>query len=145
MDQRLHIKSQDLAFICTTSFSMWPFLRPGEKILVKRIPAEDLRIGDIILYRATNQVVCHRLVKKIKDKGKYLLYARGDNSGSSPELISEKVFFGKAIGILRNGTMINLAARRQQFINRLIVEIGPLVTRFKPYYVMFRKFVRDYK
>ena len=132
-------------FINASGFSMWPFLRPGEKILVKRIPVEDLRIGDIILYRVTSQVVCHRLVKKIKDKGKYLLYARGDNSDSSPELINEKMLLGKAVGILRNGKMINLAARRQQFINWLIIGIAPWVIRFKPYYVMFRKFVRDYK
>jgi len=135
----LNTESQDLIFIDVSGFSMWPFLKPGKKLVVKKVSVGDLKIGDIILYRANSQLVCHRLLKKSTDKNKNLLYTRGDNSGGLLQLVTEEMFLGKVIGALRNGKMINLAGQKQQFINRLIVEIAPLVTRFKPYYVIFRK------
>ena len=141
----LNTKSQDLIFVDVSGFSMWPFLIPGQKLVVKRVSVGDLKIGDIILYQANNQLVCHRLLRRTIDKKKNLLYASGDNSGSLSELVTEEMFLGKAIGILKNGKMINLSGRKQQFINRLIVEIAPLVRIFKPCYVMLRKAVRGYR
>ena len=64
----------DLSFFETTGFSMWPFLKAGEKLLIKKTPTENLKVGDIIIYRGDNQLVCHRLIKKIKQRERYLLY-----------------------------------------------------------------------
>jgi len=140
----LNAKSQDLIFIDVSGFSMWPFLRPGQKLVIKKISMGDLKIGDIVLYMANNQLVCHRLVKKVIDKKKNVFYVRGDNSLSLSEPLQKEMFLGKVMGALRNGKMINFVGWKQQFINRLIVEIAPLVTIFKPFYVIFRKFVRGY-
>ena len=134
----------DLIFIDANGFSMWPFLKPGQKLVIKKMPIRDLRAGDIILYRANNQLVCHRLLKKTIAKGKTLLYARGDNSASLPQFVIEEMFLGKVIGALKNGKMINLSGWKRGCINRLIIGIAPLVRRCKPYYVMLRKFVRGY-
>lgn len=133
--------NQSLFFFDTTGFSMWPFLKTGQKLVIKKVSIRDLRIGDIILYGVNNQLICHRLLKKTMDRGKNLLYARGDNSTTLPELVTEEMFLGKVVGALKNGKMINLAGRKQQFINRLIVEIAPLVMMFKPYYFILRKVV----
>ena len=140
----LNAKSQDLIFIDVSGFSMWPFLRPGQKLVIKKISMGDLKIGDIVLYMANNQLVCHRLVKKVIDKKKNVFYVRGDNSLSLSEPLQKEMFLGKVMGALRNGKMINFVGWKQQFINRLIVEIAPLVTIFKPFYVIFGKFVRGY-
>jgi signal peptidase I len=136
-------KSQDLILIDTGGFSMWPFLRPGQKLIIKKVSLRDLRIGDIILYKVDNQLICHRLLKITTGERENLLYVCGDNSATLPELVTEEMFLGKAIGALRNGKMVNLTGRKQQFINRFIVEIAPLVRIFKPYYVMLRKVLRD--
>jgi len=111
----------------TNGFSMWPFLNAEERLIIKKTSIEDLRVGDIILYRSDNQLVCHRLVRKVKEKERYLLYARGDNSFSAPELVRQERLFGRAIGIIKNGKMLSLTGRKQQFINRFIVLIAPLV------------------
>lgn len=118
----------DLSFFETTGFSMWPFLRPGEKFLIKKTPTENLKVGDIIIYRADNQLVCHRLIKKIKQRERYLLYVRGDSSVSWPEPITEEMFLGKAISIIKNGKIITLNQMKRQLINRLIVLVAPLVS-----------------
>ena len=120
--------SQDLIFIEVTGFSMWPFLKAGEKLLIKKFSIEDLRVGDIIIYRADNQLVCHRLVKRSKTENGHLLFARGDNSSSLPTLVTEQMFLGKIIGIIKNGQAISLIGIRRRFINRAIVIIAPLVS-----------------
>lgn len=134
----------NLSFFETTGFSMWPFFKQGRKLIIKKTTVEDLRIGDIILYRSGNQLVCHRLIKKVKLNNEWLLYARGDNSISLPECVNGQMLLGKAIGIMRGaGKTIFLDTRKQQFLNRFIVIIAPFIIRvFKPYYIRFHKFLR---
>ena len=107
---------------------MLPFLRQGDKLVIKKAPADDLRVGDIILYRASNQLVCHRLVKKAKVKGGYVLYARGDNSDSAPEPVTESMCSGKVIGIIKRGKMISVTHCLPRLAGRLIVATAPWIT-----------------
>ncbi len=128
--------TEDLLFFETSGFSMWPFIRQGEKLVIKKVPVDDLRAGDIISYRANHQLVCHRLVKKNRD----FFYTRGDNSISSPEMITKEMFIGKVVGIIKNNRMISLTSWRNRLINSFIVIIAPLIIRFlKPIYIKFRK------
>ena len=121
-------KLADLSFFETTGFSMWPFLRAGEKLLIKKTPTGYLKVGDIIIYRTERQLVCHRLVKKIKQRERCLLYVRGDSSVSSPEPITEEMFLGKAMGIIKNGKIVALNQMKGQLINRLIVLVAPSIS-----------------
>lgn len=134
----------DIIFIEAKGFSMWPFLREGERLVIKKAAIEDLRIGDIILYRKDEQLVCHRLVKK--EKNGYLLYARGDNSSSAPELVTQEMFQGKVAGVLRkNGRTIDICGRQQRFLNRVIVIIAPLVAGIiKPCYFKLRNYAKKH-
>lgn len=128
--------SEDLLFFETSGFSMWPFMRPKEKLVIKKSPVDDLRPGDIILYRVNNQLACHRLVKKNRD----FLYARGDNSLSAPEVITREMFIGKVVGIIKNNRMISLTSWRNRLLNGFIVLVAPLITRFlKPVYMKLHK------
>jgi signal peptidase I len=145
-NQYIKYTPKDLIFINTTGFSMWPFLRTREKLVIKKICIEDLKVGDIILYRANNQLVLHRLVKKIKDKERCLIYSRGDSSSSPPELVTEQMYLGKAIGILRNGKMSDLTSWRQYFFNRCIALVAPLVSKiikhlYRVYY-FYKRMIR---
>jgi signal peptidase I len=133
----------DLYFFETIGFSMWPFLKAGQRLIIKRTSIEDLKIGDVILYLANNQRVCHRLIKKIRHRQGQFLYARGDNSASSPELVSEEMFLGKVAGIVRNGKIISLDGMRQRLVNLVIVRVAPLVSRvnrmIKPWYSTLKR------
>lgn len=136
----------DIIFIEAKGFSMRPFLRGGEKLVIKKIPAADLKIGDIILYQSNNQSICHRLVKKVKDRRGYLLYARGDNSTSAPEPVTPEMFQGKVAGIVRkNGRTISISGPQQRFLNRIIVIIAPLVAGIiKPCYFKLRNYAKKH-
>jgi len=138
------MQAENLSLFEVKGFSMWQFLRAGEKLIIKNVPVEDLGVGDIILYRKNNELVCHRLVKKaLIDKKEYMLYSRGDNSISLPELVTREMFLGIVMGILRKGKVVSLSSRKQKLINRVIVMIEPLILRIlKPCYIKFRNLLK---
>jgi len=112
----------------TSGFSMWPFLRGREKLLIKKVPVEDLKIGDIILYEKDTQKICHRLVKKKNGREGVSLFVRGDNAPYSSERVTEQMYSGKAVGILNKGRTFDLTSRRSRFINRTIVFAAPIIS-----------------
>ncbi len=120
--------TEDVFFFETAGFSMWPFLKGGQKLIVKRAALQDLNIGDIILYRNEKQLVCHRLIRKIRHNRTFVLLARGDNSGFKPEVVNEDMFQGKAVGIAGDSKIISLIGYRQKVINKIIVIIAPFVS-----------------
>jgi len=95
--------------------------------VIKKAPVEDLSVGDIILYRSNNQMICHRLVKKVACGNGYLLYTWGDAGPNLGEPITEKALVGKVTGILRKGRIIDFTGRWRHFVNRLIVEFAPFL------------------
>ena len=118
--------NHNLSFFETTGFSMWPFLRTNDKLIVKKSYLNKLNIGDIILYSKDNHLICHRLIKKIRHNDRYTLYVRGDNS-KSIELVYEHMFEGKVVAVLRNNRSRNITLGYQQFINFMIVIFNPLI------------------
>jgi len=105
---------------------MWPFLKGREKLMVKRIPISELKLGDLILYKADSQPVCHRLVKKSKTNNGYLIYARGDASFGAAERVNEEMFLGKVIGIIKNDKITSLEGIGQRVLNRVSSIISPI-------------------
>jgi signal peptidase I len=134
---------EDKILVDTTGYSMWPFIRAGEKVFVKKSGIEELSRGDIILYRKDGELRLHRLVNKTEDEGEYTLYSRGDNSNSPPERVGKEMYIGKAVAVLRNGKLIDFSCGYQALINRCIIMLNPFFNRIlKPLYKACRKAVR---
>jgi len=113
----------------TTGFSMWPFLKAGSKLFVKRVPPEKLKKGDIILYRENNKVICHRLVKKAASGQSYLFWARADNALSLSGPLTEQMYIGKAVALLKKRKVASLCSFRQRLLNQVIIVIVPFLSR----------------
>jgi len=121
-------QESEVSFFQTSGFSMWPFLKSGQKIIVKRAGSANLKLGDLILYQGDKTIVCHRFINRIKRKDGNFLYTQADASClSSPEAIKEEMFLGKVIGIMSDNHIINLEQRRQRYINILIIFFAPLL------------------
>jgi hypothetical protein len=47
-----------------SGYSMYPFLKPGDRLVVRRVPAAVLQVGDILVFPGEdNRMTAHRLIK----------------------------------------------------------------------------------
>lgn len=60
------------------SGSMAPTMKIGDVVIIKTIPGEEARIGDIIMFPLNNMKVTHRVVKVQEQEGKKKFVTKGD-------------------------------------------------------------------
>jgi signal peptidase I len=83
-----------------TGRSMTPFLRSGEIVIVRPVPAATVQIGDIIFFRdRRGQLLLHRLIKKKRLPGGLHFQTKGDAVRGLDEPIAEDRLLGKACRI----------------------------------------------
>jgi len=88
---------RDIPFTIS-GISMEPFLKSGDRVVVRTVYSEQLKRGDIIAFRSAGRVIIHRLMGGRKtDKG--LVYCqKGDNLGGWT-WIPEEAIIGKVVSI----------------------------------------------
>ena len=94
--------------------SMWPTLMPGDRLVLEECPAEDLRPGEVVVYRggngtprlarggaeAASRLVIHRVLCVIEMDGSVRVRTQGDCSRlPDPEWPGERLV-GRAVRVL---------------------------------------------
>ena len=108
------MSGDNLTLFEVKGFCMWPFLRDGQKILVKKTIGPDFRTGDLVLYRADGRLFCHRLLRKEKNNGNWLFYCRPDTSSGAGESVNESMVVGKVAAVMSGNKMVNLETPLQR-------------------------------
>jgi len=86
-----------------TSGSMWPALKKGDLILIKGIDSkEEVKEGDIIVYKNPKGFTIHRVVKINEDT----LITRGDANNVSDSPIKYEEIIGKTLSF--NGKIVRI-------------------------------------
>jgi signal peptidase I len=109
-----------------TGISMQPTIRKGDILTVCPIKFREARVGDILVYRnfETQQIIVHRLVKKIQEPGRESLLTMaeiGRNNIYDPPLMPDKCIIARAIEVRRGRRTIHLLDARQVFKARVLV------------------------
>lgn len=101
-------KADKINVITAVGVSMRPTLLSGDKIAVKKIPQDQFSQEDIIAFVNNNLVVCHRIVKIIKENNQTLFITQGDavKNPDKTKIIPEQVA-GKIVYVIRQGKKIN--------------------------------------
>jgi hypothetical protein len=89
-------------------YSMYPFLKPGDRLIVSKVPQKSLQVGDIVLVSdPQKKYVVHRLVKMLSpDKG----ILKGDSLLETDlEPVDLSTLTGKVVAILRKDRLIPLS------------------------------------
>ena len=116
----------ELALHATSGFSMEPFLKAGEKIILRQTTAQDLYPGSLVVYRASGALICHRLVFKTERNGRCRLYVRGDSAWAWPEEVPWDSVQGVVAAVVRaNGKISSMGCWRWRLINLAAVFLSP--------------------
>lgn len=77
-----------------TSESMWPELKKGDLVLIKGVKnKEDVKIGDIIVYRNQKGFTIHRVIQISND----FIITKGDANNISDPPVNYSEIIGKAV------------------------------------------------
>lgn len=80
--------------------SMFPVLRTGDSVIVTS--PDNLRKGDIILFRKDENIVCHRIMKIINIGEQVFYITRGDSLFYEDRPVSSEDIIGKVMVIERS-------------------------------------------
>lgn len=97
--------------VSLTGTSLFPVLRSGDKVVVKKSSLEDLRAGDIIVWSGEFlQRVAHRIVSIDASATPPLITNKGDlRMGEDPSVEFDRVL-GKIVAVLRDGKITWMTA-----------------------------------
>jgi signal peptidase len=110
--------------------SMYPTIRENEAITVEPVAPQDVKVGDIILYRSGESVVAHRVMRIERGKGDTLRFIlREDTWGTLDEPVEAEQILGKVVSVERAGRNIDPYSIRAK-VRLLVHIIGSRLKRF---------------
>ena len=83
----------DYPIAAITSGSMWPVLRTGDLVLIKAVKKEDIKVGDIIVWKNSNGFTIHRVTKLNPNT----LVTKGDGNFTEDEPVKYSDVIGKTV------------------------------------------------
>ena len=109
--------------------SMLPWVRPQDIALIRQTPLENVRCGDIVLFRRENHLFVHRIVKKQGSLEAAQFLSKGDAHPAPDGILEEQELLGRVVRIYRHGRRIDLDAPGQLALGLFISQLS-LHSRF---------------
>ncbi|UCC95788.1 MAG: nucleotidyltransferase family protein [Candidatus Omnitrophota bacterium] len=101
------------------SWSMFPVVKKGDTLKISPARIEDIRRGDIAVYRKQDRLYSHRVVDKQNINGKQFIITRADSAVILDSLHQERIaadnILGKIVSIKRGKRSFPLAPRKATF------------------------------
>jgi signal peptidase I len=104
--------------------SMLPWVRPGDIALIRQISIENVRCGDVVLFRRENHLLVHRIVEKRGSLNASRLFSKGDAHPTSDGVVQKQELLGRVMRIYRGGRRIDLDAPRQLALGLFISQLS---------------------
>jgi ATP-binding cassette, subfamily B, bacterial len=105
-------------------YSMYPFLRNGDIITISKCSLDELKKGDIIVFKSGNRWIAHRLLIIKSSENKNSLVSKGDTCRRKDPVISEENFIGKVISYSRKGKESSIENKKAEKKNRLLINLS---------------------
>ena len=112
--------------IPTLGRSMFPLI--SSIIHIEPAKAEDIRVGDIVVYSSEEKMVAHRLAKKIIKEEKEFLVVKGDTWLGSSEVLPGNVI-GRVIKVEKWGIQLNFKRGIGKIFDIICRSTSPLTSR----------------
>jgi hypothetical protein len=104
--------------------SMQPWVQPGDIALVRQASLENVRCGDVVLFRRENHLLVHRIVEKRGSLEAAEFFAKGDAHPDSDGRVQEKELLGRVVRLYRGQKRIDLEAPGHLALGLLISQFS---------------------
>ncbi|MEI6347743.1 MAG: signal peptidase I [Bacteroidota bacterium] len=111
-------------------YSMFPFFKNGEIITIKKCPASELVIGDVVVFKIRDKWIAHRLIKIQLIDNKKILITKGDSCKKIDSKFAEECIIGKVVSFSKNHQPKSLETKYYKIIGRIMAQFSTIVTPF---------------
>jgi len=127
------LKEEQEIVITAGGYSMWPALRPGDRLIISTVKADTgpanggevspgLVVGDVVAVSRDGGFVAHRITALKATEGGVQIRTRGDSSMHPDPWVSENEIAGVIRQVRRGSRELTVTPRRLPFaLNRMIV------------------------
>jgi len=105
----------------TNGFSMFPLFDDGSVITIRHEEPDKIKIGDVILFRAGDHLVAHRVIKRVKYKNGNNIIKKGDNNSLSSS-VNFNDLLGKVLYVKKLRMKANPNENQHQLEKRIKVD-----------------------
>ncbi len=92
--------------------SMEPTVMSGDIVITREVPAESVKVGDIIRFQRSDTFILHRVVEIQKDGGEITFITRGDSNHALDPPVRANQLKGKVILTVPKIGWVTIAARQ---------------------------------
>jgi len=133
------IRAQGAASVRILNGDMFPWLRSGDQVFVRRWNFELLRPGDVILFERNEEFFVHRVIRVQRTAGgDNKVITKGDASNSADAAIAEEEFVGRATRIHRGKRHIDIESLGQVITARVLARLS----KFSPVFYAPLRFAK---
>lgn len=118
--------------------SMYPHLRKGDYVTISKIPFEDIKKGDIIVFRSAAKFIAHRVIKKKPRNNSFIFITKGDSCKKADNPVNKERFLGRIEAFERNG-------KTYRFNTPFFRNYNVFLALISPYTPIVYSFVRFFK
>ena len=104
--------------------SMLPWVRPHDIAIIRRATLDDIRCGDVVLFRRNDHLFVHRVVERRSTVDGAQFVAKGDAHLNSDGHVEESQLLGRVTRLYRNGRRIDLETPRHLALGVLIAQLS---------------------
>lgn len=128
---------------------MSPCIAPGDIVIVQPCKIDEIKVGDVVVFRTANNLVAHRLLAIKNMESEIICMAKGDNNKHFDKPFGPEAIVGKVQSVERNGktTAIKPSYSKAFFMLRMgnfAYQWNRLPLRLKNYTSKFSNFVNDF-
>ncbi len=110
-----------------SGYSMFPFLRNGDRLTVTSFPLEKIQVGDIAVFEQKNLWIPHRVIAIANKNNETILLLRGDTCIQMDLPVTKKNYIGKIQYFERKEKEYSVDSFQKR--GRIIVKLGTLRVR----------------
>jgi len=118
------LEQQGRVYLRVHESSMLPWVRPGDVALIRCAAIDEMRCGDVVLFKRESRLFVHRLVEKHGTPGDTQFLAKGDAHPRPDGIVDRGLVLGRVVRLYRGDKQINLDSPRQLALARIISRLS---------------------
>ena len=122
--------------------SMFPTIKNGDEGIRRKCSPNDLKIGDIVVFRLQDLIITHRLIKIEFVNGEKLFTAKGDKNYHRDKPFTGDKIIGQLVAIKRNQQIISMDSGIMIIRKQLALKLSNVLIPFYNFFIRNYTYIR---